>query len=74
MTEPEKSDKGGPDAATSSENPPGAPSSRFADAGHEVDPSLDEWITNRLREVYDPVLSEPLPEKLLKILKAYDRK
>jgi len=33
------------------------------------DPVFDGWLTHHLSRLYDPVIQEPIPEDLLKLLK-----
>jgi hypothetical protein len=33
------------------------------------DPAFDGWLTHHLSRLYDPVIQEPIPEELLKLLK-----
>lgn len=35
------------------------------------DASYDRWLTDRLHEVYDPVLREPVPPELERMLGAF---
>ena len=33
------------------------------------DPAFDGWLTHHLSRLYDPVIHEPIPAELLKLLK-----
>jgi hypothetical protein len=33
------------------------------------DPMFDGWLTHHLSRLYDPVMEEPIPAELLKLLK-----
>mgnify|MGYP001097625670 CR=1 FL=1 len=36
------------------------------------DPALDQWVARQLHKVYDDVLSEPVPEALLRLVERLD--
>jgi hypothetical protein len=51
-----------------------APIDRLAsDSPHPTDREFDSWLAARLRALYEPVLQEPLPHELIKLIEA-DRK
>jgi Anti-sigma factor NepR len=35
-----------------------------------ADPAFDLWLTHHLRQLYDPVVQEPIPRDLIKLLEA----
>jgi hypothetical protein len=35
-----------------------------------ADPAFDQWLTHHLRQLYDPVVQEPIPRDLIKLLEA----
>jgi hypothetical protein len=35
----------------------------------KADPVFDGWLTHHLSRLYDPVVHEPIPDELLKLLK-----
>jgi hypothetical protein len=37
-----------------------------------ADAQFDSWLVDRLHRVYDPVLQEPLPEDLLRLVESFD--
>lgn len=55
------------------EKPRGAASS-VAGVPNDVNPTVDDWLTENLRKIYDPVLTEPLPKKLRDLLRSYEDK
>ncbi|WP_034851955.1 NepR family anti-sigma factor [Inquilinus limosus] len=50
------------------------PGARPADSGRPAPdrlkrpPQFDNWLSQQLRSLYDPVLEEPLPEDLMRML------
>jgi hypothetical protein len=36
----------------------------------DAPPAFDAWLTQQLRAIYDPVLDEPLPEQLVRMLQS----
>ena len=34
-----------------------------------ADPAFDGWLTHHLGQLYDPVIQEPIPAELLRLLK-----
>ena len=39
----------------------------------DKDPEFEPWLDGRLKSMYDAVLNEPLPDEILKLLKASKR-
>jgi hypothetical protein len=39
----------------------------------EKDPEFEPWLDGRLKSMYDAILSEPLPDEILKLLKSSKR-
>jgi hypothetical protein len=36
----------------------------------DADPAFDQWLTHHLRQLYDPVVQEPIPSELIRLLEA----
>lgn len=36
----------------------------------DADPAFDQWLTHHLRQLYDPVVQEPIPRELIRLLEA----
>ena len=37
-----------------------------------VDPGFDRWLNKQLHQIYDPVLSEAVPEDMMRLLEGLD--
>lgn len=44
-----------------------------ADSAAEPPASFDDWLDGRLRTLYQTVVSEPLPDEILALLKEVDK-
>jgi hypothetical protein len=58
----------------SNEESRSAPSRRPPPPAKEAGPGKEDWIGAHLRKVYDEALSEPVPDRLLALLKKIDQK
>jgi hypothetical protein len=41
-------------------------------AGADTDQAFDQWVARQLHKVYDEVLSEPVPDELLRLVERID--
>lgn len=51
-----------------------ATSQRGSPAAKQAAPAKQDWIGAHLRQVYDETLNEPVPDRLLALLKKIDQK
>lgn len=52
----------------------GTPKSRNAGRGAKLEPELQEYIGRELQTIYADVLSQPVPERFLELLRELDTK
>lgn len=41
-------------------------------AAPDTDQAFDQWVARQLHKVYDEVLSEPVPDELLRLVERFD--